>query len=395
MESVSTGIRRVPKLQASVVMQLRSWIDTGRLPTGNPLPPERVLAKELGVARRTLRAALDQLEIDGLITPAIGRGPRMIEGPDANAQLISNAVILITNPGDAVGPRQGGNTEHRGWESYVQYQVTQSLQDSFLPVLTVDPASMGDVRARVMAQSRPQGAIAAYYAGEDDLVLSILKKWHLAGIPLVVHGDSAELQEYDRVSVDHEAGAAALTQWAVGQGCKRIIQFWRFSATHHWLLQREAGYQRAMRKAGLAVSDPVRTPDLPFTDSVSDRQDESIFRQLAAMLAGYLAPLVLGANPVDAILVAADHHAYQVNAALRLLGKQPGKDVRVLGFDNSYPDDYERQWEHCGPAATMDKNNQRVGQELVDLLLKRINGRLSPEPQCSRIEPRLVVAGNL
>lgn len=54
--------------------ELLRRIRNGNLGEGTQLPPERVLASELGVARNTLRSALDTLAQDGYLTRRIGAG---------------------------------------------------------------------------------------------------------------------------------------------------------------------------------------------------------------------------------------------------------------------------------------------------------------------------------
>jgi DNA-binding FadR family transcriptional regulator len=58
----------------TVVDELLHRIKAGTLSAGQQLPPERVLASELGVARNTLRKALSRLETDGYLTRRIGAG---------------------------------------------------------------------------------------------------------------------------------------------------------------------------------------------------------------------------------------------------------------------------------------------------------------------------------
>ncbi len=57
-----------------VVDEILHRIEAGTLISGQQLPPERVLATELGVARNTLRKALSRLEADGHLTRRIGAG---------------------------------------------------------------------------------------------------------------------------------------------------------------------------------------------------------------------------------------------------------------------------------------------------------------------------------
>src|SRR5574337_1270538 len=58
-------------------VQIASWlgaqIGAGRLARGSRLPPERALARRLGVSRMTLRHALDSLERRGLVERRVGR----------------------------------------------------------------------------------------------------------------------------------------------------------------------------------------------------------------------------------------------------------------------------------------------------------------------------------
>ena len=54
--------------------QLRALLDGGRFAAGQRLPPERVLATQIGVGRRTLRRALEVLEAEGRIWRHQGKG---------------------------------------------------------------------------------------------------------------------------------------------------------------------------------------------------------------------------------------------------------------------------------------------------------------------------------
>ncbi len=54
--------------------KLRQLIASGSLGVGGRIPPERTLANEMGVGRRSLRRALDILEQEGQITRHQGRG---------------------------------------------------------------------------------------------------------------------------------------------------------------------------------------------------------------------------------------------------------------------------------------------------------------------------------
>jgi GntR family transcriptional regulator len=74
-------------LRAQVSYQLRSSISNGDLKPGDQLPSERKLAEHYKISRVTVRAALNELEYEGLIFSRPGKG-RYVSKPMINQQLI-------------------------------------------------------------------------------------------------------------------------------------------------------------------------------------------------------------------------------------------------------------------------------------------------------------------
>ncbi len=78
-----------------IVEQLRSLILTGQYRTGAKLPPERELAKTLGVNRASLREALKKLEHMGLVRIRQGDGTRVENFMEtAGLELVTHLVPL-------------------------------------------------------------------------------------------------------------------------------------------------------------------------------------------------------------------------------------------------------------------------------------------------------------
>src|SRR5436190_8068046 len=70
-------------MTAQVVDQVREMIHQGKLKLGDRLPPERELAKRLGISRASLRASLHFLTAIGVLTKRPGSGSYIATGPPA------------------------------------------------------------------------------------------------------------------------------------------------------------------------------------------------------------------------------------------------------------------------------------------------------------------------
>jgi len=87
------------RLYRQIADQIRELIRAGEFLAGARLPPERDLAKQLGVSRPSVREALIALEVEGLVEVRIGSGIYVL-GPGIRAEGIE---VLAEGPGrDAV-----------------------------------------------------------------------------------------------------------------------------------------------------------------------------------------------------------------------------------------------------------------------------------------------------
>lgn len=83
------------------VAKLRRMIDEGAIGDGGRMPPERVLASELGVGRRSLRRALEVLEQEGRISRQQGRGT-FIQLPGLENGVPFDRILEHTNPQEVI-----------------------------------------------------------------------------------------------------------------------------------------------------------------------------------------------------------------------------------------------------------------------------------------------------
>ncbi|MGH9882625.1 MAG: FadR/GntR family transcriptional regulator, partial [Pyrinomonadaceae bacterium] len=70
-------------MREQVVDQVRVMIQQGKLKPGDRIPPERELARQLGISRTSLRAGLRFLGAIGVLTSRHGSGTYVADGPPA------------------------------------------------------------------------------------------------------------------------------------------------------------------------------------------------------------------------------------------------------------------------------------------------------------------------
>jgi DNA-binding LacI/PurR family transcriptional regulator len=239
---------------------------------------------------------------------------------------------------------------------------------------------------RVIVVSNPTGP------GEIPQGIKLIESAHRADTRMVIYGsgpDLAMLAMYDRVISDHQLGAYQLTRLLIERGHKRIVKMWPQDPWGYWFQQRYLGYERAMNEAGLKALPPLQCLNTP--GEVNENEAEAEFRRAARLLAGNLIELMTGSQAPDAIMVHSDVEYHIVAAACRIFGREPGRDIEIVGYDNVWADMKPCKWEPSAPLATVDKRNYECGQELVRLLLARDAGTLPVEPQCSLVAPEMVV----
>src|ERR1700686_5084841 len=86
------------RLYRQIADQIRTLIRSREFPPGARLPPERDLARQLGVSRPSVREALIALEVEGLVEVRIGSGIYVLgagNGHDGEVQAASGPFELL------------------------------------------------------------------------------------------------------------------------------------------------------------------------------------------------------------------------------------------------------------------------------------------------------------
>lgn len=129
-----------PSATAAAEQALRAAIVSGELAPGTKLPPERLLSKQLGVSRLTLRAALATLAASGLIAVRHGSGytvrdVRETGGTDLLPGLIAALAV------DEGGSRRGRRDAERDQVAADVLRLRRHLAAAVLEAIAERPPS--------------------------------------------------------------------------------------------------------------------------------------------------------------------------------------------------------------------------------------------------------------
>jgi DNA-binding LacI/PurR family transcriptional regulator len=360
---------------------------------GGYLPAERDLAELVGVSRPTLRTVLKQMREAGLIELQ-GRGRiQSIKVPgglprDASQNVEKTAVaVVVAQPAVATDVSQ---LRHSGFSLHVHHGVMDALHASNDDAFMFRSESLQGRAPDYFRRIGVHGVIVL--PGRDDTLRELLEKTHESGISAVVWGEEPWSSRLDHVASDHSLGAYALTRGLLSLGCRRVLRYWvrDLQPQPIWLEQRDQGYERAMREAGLPALPALQATALigPHFDVIDSKEKFDTYVRLAV---GYLVDQLKGPKPVDAIMAPDDHAVIWLTAACRALGRTPGVDIHIVGYDNCADDTQHWQFEPTYPTLTVDKKNMMIGWELVSLLKDRQAGKLPSDPQVRRIPSEIVI----
>jgi GntR family transcriptional repressor for pyruvate dehydrogenase complex len=83
------------RITAKILEKIKRLISTGAVVPGGKFPTERVLAKEFGVNRASLRQALKVLEIMGVLTQRVGDGTYLSASAESTLEQPLDFLILL------------------------------------------------------------------------------------------------------------------------------------------------------------------------------------------------------------------------------------------------------------------------------------------------------------
>ncbi len=412
MSTTSPPLPRL-SLYGQIANDFRERILSGELKAGERLPSFTEMRQQHRVSQATLNRVHSLLEAEGLIARRRGAGTfvcdfraqEALAGGTQNGgavSFLSRAIVILTPFGKPVPAHQSG-----GWLEWIAQGATEEVQGAGMHAVSLHP-EISDAEIERLIAEKPFGALIPANLSDSATPVHLLRKLRSRGVAVVAFGSSSGLMNCDHVESDHESGAYTLTRHMIEAGKRRILNVQPQDLGEAWLEQRQAGYERAMREAGLEAKEPLQIPPVNMlpsakivakvpgaTSSPSHDDvlagDRRIFEAQVRSLAGYFVEALSSPSPVDGLLATTDRDTFTLAAICRLFGLEPNRDVLIAGYDNYFAECEEGGVAPFVPWATMDKNNRVLGAAMVQLLLQRVRGELPEAPQKRVIEPRLVI----
>ncbi len=350
------------------------------------LPSERELAPRFGVSRPTLRSVLTTLRDDGRLDNAHGRGWIVIKAVAPVTRATSRSILLAAPQISGAFPRTP-----TGSDFAIIGGAAAACDARDWNAVTISPGRLTGEQVEALLHSGTSGAVFFWREDIAGAIRRAIEQFLRAGCPVVVYGSGNELDSYDRVVSDHVAGAHALTQLLIEQGCRRILRWQNFASAQlsipPWLLMRNYGHEQAMRKAG---ADPL--PPLTYHEpSESGLGPADFFEVKVELAVRHLKRAMELHGDIDALMLNSDGPGFTLAAACRRLGIHPGTDLLIAGYDNYWKDSPEAVFCEFRPFATVDKHNARLGAAAVDLLQRRIDGSLIGPVVLELVSPQVII----
>ena len=160
----------IPRPQTSVdacEATLREAILGGRIAAGERLPPERVLAEELGVNRVTVRSALARLQVAGLIAIRQGSGARVQPWQESAGPDVLGSLAAME---DSRAERARIGAELLAVRRHLAHAVLEHLGESAPPLET----SGFEAALEAFEKAAETGTTAAVARADLDVVRALL-----------------------------------------------------------------------------------------------------------------------------------------------------------------------------------------------------------------------------
>lgn len=338
--------------------QLQSWlleqIEQGVFKPGDRIPTEEELGQVTGLARATIRQAIQNLVSMGLLVRKRRLGTFVIEKAVATqSQTIIGILIPDIRRGYAPVLARG-----------VQDEAAKN-KHSLILCDTDDLFVRADFHVDRMIENSVGGVILVPTAASDDKNLQIIEKLERHNISVVLVDRTLPNTRLDYVTADNIGGAYQMTEHLIGKGHRRIAI--TLSTQISTERDRLEGYQKALNDNGITIDEElIFTHSGPYAEGRYIKIAEKIYDP---------------ALNATAVFAGHDRIALVFYAVASKLGLTIPEDMSLAGYDDL---DFTTV-----SLTSMHQPIYEMGQESLKLIMSRINGDIT-EPQKIILKSHLV-----
>lgn len=209
-----------------------------------PVPPERMLARELKVAPMTVWRAMKELVAEGVLVRHVGRGTFVRGTAAGRARPRSEACGILRRVGVVhTSELEGLRGDPVHFMTFLEIQSECAGCGIGLEFLPIPPGLSAEAAVRHVRDSGCQAVIALNSARYDLLVTL-----RSAGVPIVVTGPCCPLSTLDSVLPNDFQGGQLITDHLLGLGHGHVGII-NGSLANSVSAQREAGWRSAIANA--------------------------------------------------------------------------------------------------------------------------------------------------
>ncbi|MER3403098.1 MAG: hypothetical protein C4337_07325 [Armatimonadota bacterium] len=334
-------------------VQVKQWVErqiaVGYWRSGDVLPPERVLANELGVSALTVIRALRSLAREGVLVRKRRVGTVFAE------------MVL-----GARGETRQANDFYYG---VLQRSILGTLSEHGIRTLWLE--YQFDQVERALHSGEIIGILAITPIAEH---VPLLNRLYERGVPLVVVGASAQDWVLPSLDTDNYRSAFEGVNHLLELGHRRFLGLFgaleTFNSRDRW-----RGFRDALRAAGIP-SESIWTFTLPYAGQIDDD-----FR-------GGLATVLRLPERPTVIFAGGFYLALSAMQTLHQLGMRVPDDVSVLGYEDPPSASLAMP-----PLTTFRQPLEALGACAVQRLLELIKGH-PPDPLHTYLPLELVIRGS-
>ncbi|MBA3873389.1 MAG: GntR family transcriptional regulator [Anaerolineae bacterium] len=334
--------------------QLRQLIHSERWPNASRIPSENELTSHLNISRSTVRLALQQAELEGLIERIAGRGTFVAYTLTKDHQ--RRLIAFVTGGIDAENHLlmlSGAEQEVRALDYQIVFSTAKNQEEELHILERVEQDSIAGVLlwANALSTRSPESALTRYKQ---------------VPVPVVLMDRKIPGFDCDCVTSDNYGGAKALMRHLIDLGHRHIIFLTHDIFEIFPVTERYRAYCETLEEAGLSAVEPwvigQRGVEISATYAVQSSVDKK------SLELQQIKDYILNAQPrPTAIFAMNDWLAVLALRALKQLDIKIPDDLSIAGFD-----DIDLAMHLEVPLTTVAQNPFAIGKRAAQLLLNRL-----------------------